>query len=90
MSKENSSSSSSGIGFCGLLTVAFVVLKLVYVIDWSWWWVLSPIWIPTGIVVFVLLVIFLVAVFATHHKDTHVNDDKADTHEPRAGKTLGL
>jgi MFS superfamily sulfate permease-like transporter len=90
MSKETSSSSSSGIGFCGLLTVAFVVLKLVHVIGWSWWWVLCPIWIPTGIVVFVLLVIFLVAVFATHSKDTHVNGDKADTFEPRAGKTLGL
>ena len=46
MSKETSSSSSSGIGFCGILTVAFVVLKLVHVIDWSWFWVLSPILIP--------------------------------------------
>jgi len=46
MSKESSSSSSSGIGFCGLLTVAFVVLKLTHFIGWSWWWVTSPIWIP--------------------------------------------
>ncbi len=29
----------------GLLLVAFIVLKLVGVIDWSWWWVLSPLWI---------------------------------------------
>lgn len=41
----SSSSSSSGIGFAGALTVAFVVLKLTGVIAWSWWWVLSPIWI---------------------------------------------
>ena len=40
-----SSSSSGGIGFTGLLTVAFVVLKLTGYIDWSWWWVLSPLWI---------------------------------------------
>ena len=44
-----SSSSSSGIGFAGLLTVAFVVLKLTDVIAWSWWWVLSPLWISVGL-----------------------------------------
>lgn len=42
---SSNSSSTSGIGFTGLLTVAFVVLKLTKVIDWSWWWVLSPLWI---------------------------------------------
>ena len=41
----SSSSSSGGIGFTGLLTVLFVGLKLTNVIAWSWWWVLSPIWI---------------------------------------------
>lgn len=42
--------STGGIGFSGLLTVAFIVLKLTAVIDWSWWWVASPLWIPIGIV----------------------------------------
>lgn len=37
--------SSSGLGICGVLTIVFVVLKLTGVISWSWWWVLSPIWI---------------------------------------------
>lgn len=37
-------SNSSGVGITGLLLVAFIVLKLTKVIDWSWWWVLSPIW----------------------------------------------
>ena len=41
----SSSSSSGGIGFTGLLTVLFVGLKLTNVIAWSWWWVLSPLWI---------------------------------------------
>lgn len=36
---------SSGIGFIGLLTILFIGLKLLDKIDWSWWWVLSPIWI---------------------------------------------
>ena len=41
-----SESSSSGVGFCGLLGLLFIALRLCGVIDWSWWWVLSPIWIP--------------------------------------------
>lgn len=41
---NNSNSSSGGIGFWGLLGVAFIILKLCNVIDWPWWWVLAPIW----------------------------------------------
>lgn len=40
-----------------LLLVAFVVLKLCGVIDWSWWWVLSPLWIPLSILIQILLVV---------------------------------
>lgn len=53
---NSSSSSSGGIGFVGLLTIVFITLKLTNVIDWSWWWVLSPIWITTLIVLFFLLI----------------------------------
>ncbi len=38
------SSSSSGIGFFGLLAVVFITLKLTGVITWSWWWVTAPLW----------------------------------------------
>ena len=38
-----------------LLTVLFVGLKLTNYIDWSWWWVLSPLWIPVAIVTLGLL-----------------------------------
>ena len=47
--KNNSSSSSGGIGFCGLLAILFITLKLTEVsviATWSWWWVLSPLWLP--------------------------------------------
>jgi hypothetical protein len=54
MSAKDSSSSSSGIGFLGALTILFIALKLTRVIDWSWWWVLSPIWIPIAIVLLVI------------------------------------
>lgn len=50
MSNNNKSgSSASGISFCGLLMLAFIVLKLIGKIDWSWWWVLSPAWIPFAV-----------------------------------------
>lgn len=56
--KENKTTVSGGIGFTGLLQVAFIVLKLTGVIKWSWLWVLSPIWI--SIALFVLIIIALV------------------------------
>ena len=52
---------AGGIGFCGLLAVAFIVLKLTGVINWSWLWVLAPIWIPTAITI-AIIVIVLVAI----------------------------
>lgn len=56
--------SNKGIG-CGtalalMLTVAFVVLKLCNVIDWSWWWVVSPLWIYFGLVIIIIIIIFLI------------------------------
>ena len=42
MKKE--SNTSGGVGMTGLLQVAFIVLKLCKIIDWSWWWVLAPTW----------------------------------------------
>lgn len=49
---------SKGIGFSGLLTIAFIVLKLVGVIKWSWLWVLSPLWITTLIVIILIVLWF--------------------------------
>lgn len=61
---ENRSSSSSGIGFAGLLTVLFIGLKLTGYIAWSWWWVLSPLWISALIVLFLFAVILVVTLIA--------------------------
>ena len=47
-----------GPSFCSLLTLLFIGLKLGGAIDWSWWWVLCPIWIPTMIVIVSLLILF--------------------------------
>lgn len=54
---ESSSSSSGGIGVLGLLGVAFVVLKLTHVINWSWWWVTLPFWGGLALFLAVMLVI---------------------------------
>ena len=60
---KNSSSSSSGIGFMGMLQVLFIGLKLGSVIDWSWWWVMAPTWIGTVIVL--VAIVILVALYLT-------------------------
>jgi hypothetical protein len=57
---SESSSSSGGIGFAGLLTIVFITLKLIGKINWSWWWVLPPIWITAGIVLLICLGAFVV------------------------------
>lgn len=54
---NKTSSNSNGIGFTGLLTIVFITLKLTHVIDWSWWWVLSPVWISLSILVIAVLVL---------------------------------
>ncbi|MEV2239473.1 hypothetical protein [Micromonospora sp. NPDC049891] len=53
---NSSSSNSGGVGFVGLLTIVFITLKLTGFIDWSWLWVLSPVWITTGVALFFLAV----------------------------------
>lgn len=57
---RNNSTGSAGVGVTGLLQVAFIVLKLCKVIGWSWWWVMSPVWIPLALA----LLIGIIAVLA--------------------------
>jgi fatty acid desaturase len=49
--------------FCDVLLIVFVVLKLVGVINWSWWWVLAPFWIP-----FLLYILLIVAIKIAERK----------------------
>ena len=44
--KDIISFKTPGLGFLEVLTLIFIVLKLLGKITWGWWWVLSPIWIP--------------------------------------------
>lgn len=66
MSNKNSSSSGGRIGFTGLLTLLFIGLKLTHYIDWSWWWILSPIWIVIAIS---LVLIFIGSIIKVWFED---------------------
>ena len=56
---ENNNGSAGGVGFTGLLTITFIVLKLCGVINWSWVWVLSPIWIVAILIVLLVLLAWI-------------------------------
>jgi len=47
-------------GWLGLLTVAFIVLKLTGIIEWSWWWVLSPVWISVALAVLLIVISYII------------------------------
>lgn len=61
---SNSNSSAGGIGFGGALTLLFIGLKLGHVIDWSWWWVLSPLWIGLVLALVMFAIVAVVALAA--------------------------
>ena len=81
MNNERNNTTAGGIGFCGLLAAAFIVLKLTGVINWSWLWVLAPIWIPTAITL-AIIVIVLVAILVRELTREAARDDHGGTPGP--------
>jgi hypothetical protein len=61
---NKSEASSGGIGFCGLLAIVFITLKLMGYIAWSWVWVLAPMWVPVALVVSLLAIAGIFALVA--------------------------
>lgn len=59
---SSSNSTSGGIGFIGALTLIFITLKLLNKVTWSWWWVLSPVWISVIIIVLIILIALVVII----------------------------
>lgn len=57
----SSKNKSGGLGITSVLLIIFIVLKLVGVINWSWWVVLIPLWINLSVVIICLAVIGVVA-----------------------------
>lgn len=65
---NNVAVSGGGIGFCGILTIVFIVLKLCNVISWSWFWVLSPLIFSAGLVVLVFIIAIIVGLILAAHE----------------------
>lgn len=61
--------SGGGLGLCSVLGIVFIVLKLVGVINWSWWWVLAPFWIGFALVGVFLVIAFVCIRIAAILKD---------------------
>jgi len=56
MSNNSSNSSSKGLGLTSILTIIFVIAKILGYINWSWWLVFSPTLI---VIAFVILLVIL-------------------------------
>ncbi len=64
MSKENTKVVYKGIGFAHILTIIFVIAKIVGYINWSWWLVLLPSIISIGLSTLVSIIVLVVALIA--------------------------
>lgn len=67
--KDKNSGISYSLIFAILLTVAFVVLKLCKVISWSWWWVVSPLWIDFAVSIVIVIVIAIISIILSKNKE---------------------
>ena len=69
-SSSKSSSSGGGVGITTVIQIVFIILKVVGVIEWSWFWVLSPTWISILVAISALLIFFVIWVITkvSHNK----------------------
>ena len=56
---NNNNAKTGGVGFVSLLQLTFIILKLTNVIDWNWFWVLSPFIFSIGLVILTLIIFFI-------------------------------
>lgn len=63
MNEEKNTNIYKAPGFGTLLQIAFIVLKLCKVINWSWLWVLAPTWIGWSIVALIGIVVLIIKAF---------------------------
>lgn len=53
-----------GGGFASMLTLIFITLKLIGQISWSWWWIISPLWISAAVALFIFIMFFTLITIA--------------------------
>lgn len=61
MNDNNKTTFGINFGFGGVLFIVFLILKLTHVIDWSWWWITAPLWIPLALSVVIILIVAIVS-----------------------------
>lgn len=66
---NNGSAARGGIGFVGLLQIVFIVLKLCKVITWSWWAVMLPTIVSSGLGVVAILAVIIFAVIQAFREE---------------------
>lgn len=74
--KNVNGAAGGGISLSSLTFLVFLILKLCNVIDWSWWWVTAPLWIPFAFVIAIFVVVVLFAIVLnciTALADNHKN-----------------
>lgn len=54
---------TSGIGLMGILFIVFLVLKLTNFINWSWLWITAPLWMPSALVVAIIILMMVISLF---------------------------
>jgi len=74
-SRGTAAATSGGCGIGFILFIVFLILKLTHVIDWSWFWVVFPLWIGPATVLaislLVFIVVFFISLFDNKHKRKH-------------------
>ncbi len=60
--KKTTTAAKGGLSFLEVLLIVFIVLKLCHVISWSWWWVLSPFWIPVAFIIILIIIYTIIYV----------------------------
>jgi hypothetical protein len=61
--KHKEITATGGSGIFTILLIVFVVLKLSGLVDWPWIWVLAPFWIPLGLAILYLCIVFIISLF---------------------------
>ena len=57
---KNNKTNLVSLGLCDVLFLIFLVLKLTKLIDWSWWWVTAPLWLPLGLLFIATFILLLI------------------------------
>lgn len=68
---KNNDYEYNGVSFLSILFLVFLVLKLTNVIDWSWWWVTAPLWIPI-----IIFLCFIGGLYVFYHILKYYNKNK--------------